>query len=102
MIFIEAPIFEKHLGSYLSEDEYSELQKELMKNPRSGDLIRKSGGVRKLRWKAKGKGKSGGVRVIYYLATEDNIWLLTIYGKREADTIAPHILKAIKQEMDNG
>ena len=51
MIFVEAPLFTKLLASYLEDDEYQDLQRYLMKNPESGDLIQGTGGLRKLRWK---------------------------------------------------
>ena len=66
MIFIEASSFTKLLPNYLSDDEYRALQAYLMQKPDAGDLIKGSGGVRKVRWASEGMGKSGGVRVIYY------------------------------------
>jgi mRNA-degrading endonuclease RelE of RelBE toxin-antitoxin system len=80
MEFIEATAFTKHVYDYLSEDEYLGLQSFLLQYPEAGKLVRGSGGVRKVRWAIAGKGKSGGVRVIYYFKKqEDEIWLLTIY-----------------------
>ena len=67
MEFIEAPAFTKHIYKYLSDDEYSGLQNFLLQFPETGKIVRGSGGVRKVRWAISGKGKSGGVRVIYYL-----------------------------------
>ena len=87
---------------YLSEDEYLGLQVYLLRRPESGSVISGSGGVRKLRWSEKGKGKRGGVRVIYFLKLDDDeIWLLTIYGKSERETIAGHVLKKIAEEIKN-
>jgi len=78
MEFIEATAFTKHLYDYLSEEEYLGLQSFLFQYPESGKLVRGSGGVRKVRWAMSGKGKSGGVRVIYYFKKQDDeIWLLT-------------------------
>jgi hypothetical protein len=65
MEFIEAPAFTKHIYEYLSEDEYFGLQSFLLRYPQAGKVVPKSGGVRKVRWAMSGKGKSGGVRVIY-------------------------------------
>ena len=60
-----------------------------------------SGGVRKLRWSQAGRGKRGGVRVIYYAKLRDSmIWMLTIYAKNEAETIPAHVLRKIKEEID--
>ncbi|MCG3207603.1 MAG: Toxin HigB-2 [Anaerolineae bacterium] len=78
MIFIETSIFTKLVSSYLTDDEYRGLQSFLFEYPDTGKIVRGSGGVRKLRWAISGKGKSGGVRVIYYWKkSEDEIWLLT-------------------------
>lgn len=67
----------------------------------TGDHIRGSGGVRKLRWAAAGRGKRGGLRIIYYLRSKQGeIWLLTLYAKNEAESISGPILKKIKEEID--
>jgi hypothetical protein len=66
MEFIETPTFTRMVTTLLSDDEYGELQNELMQHPERGDLIKGGGGIRKLRHSAQGRGKSGGVRVIYY------------------------------------
>ncbi|NMB53217.1 MAG: type II toxin-antitoxin system RelE/ParE family toxin [Leptolinea sp.] len=67
-----------------------------------GMLVPGSGGVRKIRWAVSGRGKRGGVRVIYYFKkSEDEIWFLTIYQKNEIETIPPHILKRIAKEIEN-
>jgi len=99
-VFIESPIFTKLIGDYLDDDEYSKLQNHLLKSPKSGNLIRGSGGVRKVRWSSGGKGKRGGIRVIYYVPDGDSLWLLTVYSKGEADTIPGPVLKQIKEAME--
>ena len=66
MVFIETSLFTRLLPSYLSDDDYSGLQSYLLQKPDAGRLVRGSGGVRKVRWAPSGKGKSGGIRVIYY------------------------------------
>jgi mRNA-degrading endonuclease RelE of RelBE toxin-antitoxin system len=77
------------------------LQAALIANPDAGDLIRGSGGGRKLRWRAAGRGKRGGIRVIYYLRSQQSqIWVLTVYAKNEIGTIPAYVLKAIKGEID--
>jgi hypothetical protein len=64
-------------------------------------MVPGSGGVRKLRWRAPGRGKRGGVRVIYYLKMRDEeVWLLTLYEKSEKENIPGHILEQIKDEID--
>jgi len=102
MIFIEASTFTKLLSSYLTDDEYQGLQAYLMQKPDAGDLVRGSGGVRKVRWASDGKGKSGGVRVIYYWKKPNHeIWMLTIYSKSERSTISGHILKKIAEAINH-
>lgn len=102
MEFIETSLFTKLIYEYLSEDEYLGLQVYLLRHPNSGNIVPGSGGVRKLRWAMRGKGKRGGVRVIYFWkVNDDEIWLLTIYGKSERETISGHILEQIAEEIKN-
>jgi len=97
MVFIETFIFTKLIVSYLTDDEYLGLQRFLLKYPDAGRIIRGTGGVRKLRWALPGKGKSGGLRVIYYWKRQENeIWMLTVYSKRERETILRKIAEEIK------
>src|ERR1043165_10195273 len=80
--FVEATAFTKYVYDYLSEDEYLGLQSFLLQYPEAGKIVRGSGGGRKVPWAMAGKGKSGGIRVIYYFKKQDDeIWLLTIYSK---------------------
>ena len=58
MVFLEASLFTKYLRSRLSDEEYRLFQKSLLEHPDSGDIIKGSGGIRKVRWKAGGKGKN--------------------------------------------
>lgn len=101
LTIIETPLFNKLWTDYWTEEELGEFVAWLALHPESGDVIRKSGGVRKVRWKRKGSGKSGGVRVIYYNQLQKgNIWLLVMYAKSAQDTIPAHVLKQIKEEID--
>jgi hypothetical protein len=103
MEFIEASAFTKHVYKYLSEDEYLGLQSYLLQNPEAGKVVPGSGGIRKVRWAIAGKGKRGGVRVIYFFKRQDDeIWLLTIYSKNEEGNIPSHILLQIVKEIENG
>jgi hypothetical protein len=103
MEFIKTSLFTRLIYDYLSEEEYLGLQVYLLRYPDSGKIVSGSGGVRKLRWAVRGKGKSGGIRVIYYWkVSDDEIWLLTIYGKSERETIPAHILKKIAEEIKDG
>lgn len=99
--FVETKLFTRLVQEYLSDDEYSKLQQALLTNPEAGALIPRSGGVRKLRWGVAGRGKRGGVRVIYLLRTRrGQIWMLTLYPKNVAEAIPAHVLKQIKDEID--
>ena len=102
MIFIETSLFTKLLPDYLGDEDYRGLQSYLLQQPESGDIVRGSGGVRKVRWASEGGGKSGGVRVIYYWKKSDSeIWMLTIYSKSERATIPGQQLKKIAEAIEN-
>lgn len=89
MLFIESDIFTEDVIELLSDDEYREFQQFLADNPDWGDVISDTGGLRKIRWKAKGKGKRGGVRVIYFhKVSESQIRLLLIYKKGIQDDLS--------------
>jgi mRNA-degrading endonuclease RelE of RelBE toxin-antitoxin system len=101
LTFVETKLFTRLIGQYLSDEEYAALQQALMANPTAGDVIRGSGGVRKVRWVVQGRGKRGGIRVIYYLRLQQStIWMLTVYAKNEAESIPSSVLKKIKEELD--
>jgi hypothetical protein len=89
------------LGDYLRDDEYRLLQNHLIEYPDAGDVIRGSGGVRKVRWASGGKGKSGGVRVIYYWAKADEqTFFLTLYGKGEKENLSAADLKRVVKLLE--
>jgi mRNA-degrading endonuclease RelE of RelBE toxin-antitoxin system len=102
MIFIETSVFTKLLPDYLSDDDYRSMQWYLFEHPEAGTIIPGSGGIRKIRWSQEGKGKRGGVRVIYsWKKSAYEIWLITIYAKNEKATIPGHMLKKISEEIKN-
>ena len=81
---VELPEFIKKSDKLLNASEKDEIISHLAKHVKSGDLMTGTGGIRKLRWSAKGKGKSGGVRVIYYYYNKSiPLFLLTVFGKGE-------------------
>jgi len=101
--FIEAAVFERLCALYLDDDEYAELQQFMMETPEAGQVVPGSGGVRKLRWKRKGMGKRGGLRVIYYVRYQPNeIWMLTLYAKAKQENVPAHILKQLKEAFEHG
>lgn len=88
MVFIETSFFTEDVTSLLSEEEYRNFQNFLAENPEAGDLIKDTGGLRKVRWGSGGKGKSGGVRVIYYYVVADSqLRMILIYKKGIQDTL---------------
>jgi hypothetical protein len=107
-VFVELPAFERHRTDYLDDEGFRGLQRALMENPEAGDVIEGTGGLRKMRFAdaRRGKGKRGGLRVIYYRWHAGmQFWLYTLYGKDEmADLTAKQrkALKAmIKAELDS-
>ncbi len=102
MIFIETSIFTKILPNYLSDDDYRGLQSYLLQKPDAGDLVRGSGGVRKVRWAPLGKKKNGGVQAIYYWKkSAHEIWMLTIYSKSDRASISGSVLKQIAEAINH-
>lgn len=102
MEFVEASPFTRHLAEYMNEEGYRELQARLAANPEAGDLIPGTGGFRKVRWAdpRRGKGRRGGLRVIYYyFPSGHQIWLMTVYGKDEASDLSPKQKKALKDSI---
>lgn len=101
MLFVETTLFTKLLPDYLSDDEYREFQAFIAENPDTGDVIKGSGGIRKVRWTAKGKGKRGGVRIIYYWQrSESHIYLITVYAKNEMADLSPAETAALKRMVE--
>ena len=100
--FIETKLFSRLVVGYLTDEEYSNLQNVLIENPEAGELIPGSGGVRKLRWGLAGRGKRGGLRIIYYAQTrQGRIWMLTVYAKNVTENISANVLRQIKEEIDD-
>ncbi len=96
----ETEIFSRYVRDYWTEDERAAFAVWIAEHHDAGEIIPGSGGCRKVRWSRKGKGKRGGLRVIYYNMLQDGIiWLLLIYAKNENENIPAHLLKAIKEEI---
>jgi mRNA-degrading endonuclease RelE of RelBE toxin-antitoxin system len=100
MVIIETPIFTKQLLSALSDDDYRLFQTVLLERPDAGKVIPGSGGLRKLRWAAEGRGKRGGLRVIYYWFMQGTILLLFIYPKNVQEDLTPDQLKQLKKIVE--
>jgi mRNA-degrading endonuclease RelE of RelBE toxin-antitoxin system len=90
VVILETHAFTAAILELLSDEEYRLLQQALVARPDAGRLIRGSGGLRKIRWAAKGRGKRGGVRVIYYWHVPgDRLLMLLAYAKSEQDDLTP-------------
>jgi mRNA-degrading endonuclease RelE of RelBE toxin-antitoxin system len=100
---VETPTFSRLAEDYWTEKERNDFVSFVATNPEAGDVVPGSGGVRKVRWSYGGRGKRGGVRVIYYnRLANGEIWLLLIYGKSVRDNIPAHVLRQIREEIENG
>ena len=102
MELIETPVFKKQIDRLLDELTYAQFKEYLVCNPLKGKLIRGGGGIRKIRWGKKNTGKSSGIRIIYFIKTDTQIYLLFAYAKSEADNLTQkqtNILAAFVKEV---
>ena len=101
MIIVETHIFTRQVLLLLSDEEYRLLQSVLANRPEVGVVIPSSGGLRKMRWGMTGRGKRGGVRVIYYWAVkQERILMLLIYPKNEKDDLTQAQLKILRKIVE--
>ena len=101
MVIVETPIFTRIIKELMGDDEYRALQEALVHRPDLGDLIKGSGGLRKVRWKLEGRGKSGGVRVIYYWVTADDlIRMVYAYPKGKQENLTASQLAALRKIVE--
>lgn len=98
---VETPTFQKLWPNYWTEDERGEFAAYISENPDAGDLVQKSGGVRKVRWSRAGSGKSGGVRIVYFNRGRfDEVVLMLIYAKANLDSISGETLKELRDAAE--
>lgn len=97
----ETAIFQRYSSEVWSEAERVEFINWIAANPEAGDVIRGSGGCRKVRWSAAGQGKRGGARVIYFNAITQTIWLLIVYKKAKFDNLPTSFLVELKQGVED-
>lgn len=101
MIIIETSVFTRQVSELMSDEEYLLLQAALIFEPDRGDLIPRSGGLRKIRWKAEGRGKRGGSRIIYYWqAQKDQIYMLLAYSKNQQENLTNEQLKVLRKLVE--
>lgn len=102
MIFVETPVFTHQIAELVDDESYAELQSELVRNPESGDLIKGAGGIRKIRMAAKGHGKRGGARIIYYyFISESRIGMLLAYPKNAQDDLTAAQKRTLVKIIDS-
>jgi mRNA-degrading endonuclease RelE of RelBE toxin-antitoxin system len=104
MLIVETPIFTKRIARILDEESYRLLQLHLLHRPNAGDIIRGSGGIRKIRWTPSGSGKRGGARVLYYWAVnKETVLMLFAFEKSERDDLTPdqvrQLAEAVREEF---
>lgn len=102
--FIELPSFERFRKNYLDDEGFSLLQQFLMESPQAGDLIKGTGGLRKLRFsdERRQKGKRSGTRIIYYWWNNSSqFWLFTLYNKDEMSDISDKERSLLAQMLEN-
>ena len=102
-VFFETTSFTATVGNYLTDDEYRALQTQMQLYPQAGDVMPRTGGFRKLRWAdgRRGKGKRGGLRVIYYwLMNDGQFWMFAIYDKDELENLTAEQEKALKKAIE--
>ena len=101
MVIIETSVFSRLIQELMSDEDYRALQEALITRPESGDVIKGSGGLRKIRWKIQGQGKRGGIRVIYYWVTaDDQIRMLYVYRKSKQSDLTPEQLAMLKSIVE--
>ena len=101
-LFVELPAFARHRANYLDDEGFRALQNALLENPEAGDIIEGTGGLRKVRRAdaRRGKGKRGGLRVIYFWwSAGDQFWLYTLYDKDTIDDLSAKERAALKEML---
>ena len=100
MVFYETQVFTEQITELLDDESYRELQNVLIRDPETGDLIPRTRGLRKVRWKAPGRGKRGGLRIIYYLVTSEEIFMLYAYAKNEQEDLTADQSKRLRNLVE--
>jgi mRNA-degrading endonuclease RelE of RelBE toxin-antitoxin system len=99
--FVETTIFTRRITDLLSDGQYAELQKQLVENPKAGPVIPGTGGLRKLRWSGSGRGKRGGVRVIYYWYNRsEEFFMLLAFAKNEQEDLTAEQKRILRAVVD--
>jgi hypothetical protein len=97
----ETPIFIRYAADVWTDAERIAFINWIAANPEAGDLIKGSGGCRKVRWSTSGSGKRGGARVIYFLGQQNTIWLLIVYKKAEYDNLPTEFISELPKGVED-
>jgi hypothetical protein len=97
----ETSVFVRYAAEVWSDTERQEFISYIAANPEAGDVIRESGGCRKVRWSRSATGKRGGARVIYFIAPEGTVWLLIVYSKAKFDNLQASFLAKLKKGVED-
>jgi hypothetical protein len=101
VIIVETRVFTARIIELLSDDEYRELQRDLVERPTIGRVIPGTGGLRKLRWASSGRGKRGGARVIYFWhPASSTLLMLFVYPKNERENLTPAQCQALRKIVE--
>lgn len=101
MLVIETPVFTKRVGEILDDEQYRLLQRLLVETPEAGKVIPGSGGLRKLRWAGSGRGKRGGIRLIYqWFPKQDKLLMLFLFAKNERADLTAQQLKRLRRTAE--
>jgi mRNA-degrading endonuclease RelE of RelBE toxin-antitoxin system len=101
MVIVETSVFTRQVLELLTAEEYRRVQAALVNRPNLGSVIEGSGGLRKLRWGVHGRGKRGGVRIIYYwAAAQERLLVLFVYAKTVRDDLTPTQLKILRKIVE--
>lgn len=99
--FIESPVYSEQIDDLLGAEDHRRLQLHLLERPDRGDLIKGTGGLRKIRWAGSGRGKRGGIRVVYYLWHGDTAFMLFAYPKNKQENLTPAQAKLLKDLIES-
>ena len=102
MEFVETTVFTERISKLLTDDEYYDLQAVLAENPKAGEVIPGAGGLRKLRWRTAGRGKRGGLRIIYYCWSEHRLYMIFAYDKTQQGDLTSEQLKVLRAWVKGG
>jgi len=97
MLIVETPIFTKRVTQMIDDEQYRLLQESLVRTPEAGRIIPGSGGLRKIRWAGSGRGKRGGIRLIYYwFPKQDRLLMLFLFAKNEQADLTARQLRTLR------